>query len=268
VSEKIEQSDVMPIVSQSVYSFVGNHPCVRAYGGGVQSVALLHKYVRGEIERPDLVIFADTKQEPASVYETVKRDREICESKGIEFVVVSYGDLGDQDRKGIFIPAYTLNKNGRKGTLMRQCTDRFKIQPIRKEIRRRGLTNVEMWLGISTDEASRQKPSSVKYITNRYPLIEMGMSRTDCEAYLAKIKITASKSACVFCPYRSAKAWASLTKEEMQQAIKYDVRLRDRMKGVKLYVHSSRTPLSDAIGLTGEKNVNLFENECEGYCGI
>lgn len=220
------------------------------------------------MERPDLVIFADTEQEPASVYETVKRDKEICECEGIEFAVVGYDDLGDQDRKGIFIPAYTLNKNGRKGTLMRQCTDRFKIRPIRKEIRRRGLMNVEMWLGISTDEASRQKPSRVKYLTNRYPLIEIGMSRKDCEAYLAKIGVTASKSACVFCPYRSAKAWASLTKEEMQKAIEYDVRLRDRKKDVKMYVHSSRTPLSNAVGLTGENSTNLFENECEGYCGL
>ena len=41
-------------------------------------------------------------------------------------------------------------------------------------------TTVEMWLGISTDEAIRMKDSRDRWITNRYPLIEVGMSRRDC----------------------------------------------------------------------------------------
>ena len=42
------------------------------------------------------------------------------------------------------------------------------------------LTAVELWLGISTDEAIRMKPSRDRWIQNRYPLIEAGMSRRDC----------------------------------------------------------------------------------------
>ena len=41
-------------------------------------------------------------------------------------------------------------------------------------------TAVELWLGISTDEAIRMKPSRDRWIQNRYPLIEAGMSRRDC----------------------------------------------------------------------------------------
>ena len=41
-------------------------------------------------------------------------------------------------------------------------------------------TTVELWLGISTDEAIRMKTSSDRWIHNRYPLIAVGMSRKDC----------------------------------------------------------------------------------------
>ena len=45
---------------------------------------------------------------------------------------------------------------------------------------RKGKHRVEQWMGISTDEALRMRDSPQKWILNRYPLIEMGMSRSDC----------------------------------------------------------------------------------------
>ena len=36
---------------------------------------------------------------------------------------------------------------------------------------------VEIWMGISADEALRQKHSREEWATNRYPLIELGFSR-------------------------------------------------------------------------------------------
>lgn len=239
---------------------------VHSYGAGVQSVTILYKAIRGEINRPDLVIFADTQAEPDSVYQTVERDRIACEDAGIEFCMVTAGNL--ESSKAWFIPAYTMNKNGNKGTTFRQCTDRFKIRPIRKELRLRKWQEIELWLGISTDEASRMKDSTVKNIAHSYPLIDLGMSRTDCEEYLRQINVTASKSACVFCPYRSKDSWDSLTGSEMERAIRYDERLRNRHKGVMMYIHSSRRPLKDAIYDQDNGNLNLFENECEGHCGL
>ena len=44
---------------------------------------------------------------------------------------------------------------------------------------------VELWLGISTDEAIRIKDSQDRWMTNRYPLIEAGMSRRDCPDWWA-----------------------------------------------------------------------------------
>ncbi|MDD9996043.1 MAG: hypothetical protein OXS35_09940 [Dehalococcoidia bacterium] len=41
-------------------------------------------------------------------------------------------------------------------------------------------TVVELWLGISADEFSRARPARERWMRNRYPLIEAGMSRQDC----------------------------------------------------------------------------------------
>jgi hypothetical protein len=48
---------------------------VLSYGGGIQTVTLLRLAIEGKIERPDLVIFADTQ-----------RDAEDDECEGFCFV--------------------------------------------------------------------------------------------------------------------------------------------------------------------------------------
>ena len=65
------------------------------------------------------------------------------------------------------IPAYITNPDGSKGILRRQCTSYYKTDPIHRYLRkmldltpgRRAPKNiqVEMWLGISVDEAARPK---------------------------------------------------------------------------------------------------------------
>ena len=65
------------------------------------------------------------------------------------------------------------------------------MRPIRRKIRELiGLrkrqripsgATIELWLGISTDEAIRMRTSRDRWIRNRYPLIEARMSRQDCE---------------------------------------------------------------------------------------
>ena len=43
----------------------------------------------------------------------------------------------------------------------------------------------EMWIGISADENVRRcKPSHQGWVTNRYPLRELGLTRADCVTWL------------------------------------------------------------------------------------
>ena len=88
-------------------------------------------------------------------------------------------------RRYVDIPFYLKGRDGEgDGIGRRQCTDNYKIRPIRRRIREMlglrprqrvpaGIT-VELWLGISTDEAIRMRTSRDWWMTNRYPLIGGG----------------------------------------------------------------------------------------------
>ena len=145
-----------------------------------------------------------------------------------------------------------------------QCTDNYKVRPIRRRIRELlGLrprqrvpagTTVELWLGISTDEAIRMKTSRDRWITNRYPLIEAAMSRRDCiDWWAARYDRPLERSACVACPFQSRHRWMETKRrwpELFAEAVEIDARLRDGLALDKTpYLHTLRMPLAQAVAL-------------------
>ena len=58
-----------------------------------------------------------------------------------------------------------------------------------------------MWIGISAEEHARRcKPSHEGWVTNRYPLRELGLTRADCATWLwDNYQIVVPKSACIGC---------------------------------------------------------------------
>lgn len=252
---------------------------------------------------PECAIFADTGAEPASVYKHL----EWLMSPGLlpfPVRIVTVGNLRDvllaftrgEGGRGAHArpPFFVQNADGSRGMLRRQCTRDYKVDPINNEISRiigRGKHKrwpkkpvVEQWIGISTDEASRMKDSTIPAIRMRYPLIELGMSRKDClKWHEATGYPQPPKSACTFCPYRHDDQWRSLRDNDPEgfaEAITVDNALRSGVKwpGIdgSLFVHDSLTPLEDVdLRTNAEKGLpepayqpNLFENECEGMCGV
>ena len=165
-------------------------------------------------------------------------------------------------RNYVDIPVYLKGHAGEgDGIGRRQCTDNYKIRPIRRRIRELlGLkprqrvpngTTVELWLGISTDEAIRMRTSRDRWMTNRYPLIEAGMSRKDCADWWAvRYDRPLERSACVACPFQSRKRWVETKRrwpELFAEAVEIDAKLRDGLAYVKEpYLHSKRMPLAQA----------------------
>ena len=172
---------------------------VISLGGGVQSSVMALMASQGAFDpMPDCAIFADTRWEPPSVYTHL----DWLEGQlSFPMYVVDNGRSLREDvmaltnhsgsRSYVDIPVYLKGRDGEgDGIGRRQCTDNYKIRPIRRRIRELlGLrprqrvpsgVSVELWLGISTDEAVRMKDSRDRWMTNRYPLIEAGMSRRDC----------------------------------------------------------------------------------------
>lgn len=266
-------------------------------GAGVQSSALYLMADRGELDSvPDVAIFADTQQEPPWVYENVERLRALGR---IPIVVVSAGDLGSSISKSlrpglegrfVSIPFWVQGKDGNEAPGRRQCTREFKIDPIKRYVREclglkprqraAGKFRVEEWLGISLDELQRAKPSRDAWIQTRWPLIEKRMRRSDCEQFLKEIGFPVpSKSACVFCPYRGIdewRRWQHSAPESFERACAWDEALRQQGHSARgllglQYISRTLTPLRLAVEARGherEKQPDLFDDECDGFCGL
>jgi hypothetical protein len=264
---------------------------VISLGAGVQSTTMALMAARGEIApMPDCAIFADTGAEPQAVYEHLKW----LQALGLPFpvFVVSAGNLREQilaTMRGEFRldarPPFFVIRNKQRAMLNRQCTHDLKVTPIRRKIvellgGRRPKGACELWIGISLDEALRMKPSDVRYIDNRFPLIEKRMSRRDCLAWLtANGYPRPPKSACTFCPYHNDEAWRTMKREDPESfadAVAIDAAIRPglstaaRPSASQWFVHGSLKPL-DEVDLSTARDwgqLDLFNNECEGMCGV
>ena len=173
-----------------------------------------------------------------------------------------------------------------EGMAGRQCSRNYKIRPFRRAARefiglgprshaKPGL--IRQWVGISIDEASRMKPQDVAYIENYWPLIDARLSVRDCEAWLREHGYPIPwSSACTYCPLVNDKfrrrVW-EFDPDGWKRACEVDAGLRTpenvaRFRG-ELYAHPSRKPLSEIdFEAPGSVQYNLFDNECEGICGV
>lgn len=103
-------------------------------GGGLQSSLVVEMALAGELERPDLVIFNDTRDEPGWVYQQVGSLRNRLTVAGIAFVqpvATCWGIMEDLQSTDIHgsMPVFVQNVDGTVGRLRRQCTDYYKVKP-------------------------------------------------------------------------------------------------------------------------------------------
>jgi len=268
-------------------------------GAGVQSSTMALMAAHGEITpMPDCAIFADTGAEPKGVYDWL----DWLEQK-LPFPLhrVQKGDLSKDElrvarsrKSGKLylkqsIPAFVLSPEGKKGLLGRKCTADYKIVPIQQLVRKltgikrqgKGVVGAEMWIGISTDEAHRMKPSRVDYIRNTWPLIDAKMSRDDCLRWMRnKGYPEPPRSACRFCPFHSDEEWSRLKTEEpaefalveqFERDLQAAAKSQEALKGIP-FLHDSMRPIGDVDfqqkATETHKQLSMFGNECEGMCGV
>lgn len=181
-------------------------------------------------------------------------------------------------------PFYVWNdKKQMEATLWRKCTKEYKLDAIRRETRRiSGGGPVIQWIGISLDEAHRMKDSGVGYITNWYPLVEERKTRHDCILWLkANGYPEPPKSACRQCPYINNNRLRDMREnkpKDWKHLVAFDSEMRKRQRAVNngakitgtVFVHRSCKPIDEVDLSTEEDNGqgNLFNNECEGLCGV
>lgn len=189
-----------------------------SFGAGVQTTALLALVAAGRWPRPDRIVFADTGTEAQGTYDYLaQHSGPFAREHGLDVKV-----LGPDWRTKHYaadLETYCLEHRMLPGTWVRWCTDRYKVKPIIRFLRREmGATAakpVESWIGISTDEARRERLSGSPYQVNRYPLIELGISRADCAQIIADAGLPLPpKSGCWFCPFKKQSAWHQLKREQ------------------------------------------------------
>ncbi|VVJ22676.1 Uncharacterised protein [Amycolatopsis camponoti] len=152
-------------------------------GAGVQSLCTLLLACDGEIPLFDAALFADTGWEPKQVYAQLDTARRIGARAGIPVRTVSQGNIRrdalNPASRFVTMPLFVKNPDGSRGMARRQCTNEYKIRPLKKAVREilgyphpirvpRGVF-VDQAIGISTDEFHRAKDSDVNYTRNIFP---------------------------------------------------------------------------------------------------
>lgn len=234
-------------------------------GAGVQSSTLAEMIAEGELTGVDVVLFADTGDEPAHVYEQVSYLRGRLATVDVPLYIVSAGDMVDDlytGSRGRFaaLPLFTKQLTkvegfGRSaetyqvGRLRRQCTSEYKIEPlekwIRQELHRRGLARrsksgaitpkpgvrAQTILGISWDEIARMKPAQTTWIDHTWPLIDRRMTRANCITWLQTRGLRVpEKSSCKRCPYHDKAYFRRMrdeTPDDWREVVQFDRDLRN-----------------------------------------
>ena len=260
---------------------------ILAMGGGIQTTALMLMALEGILNpAPDGTMFIDLGWESSKTYENLRQLQRMAEAKGHPFKWVKGESIFEDLLAASFgqkmartPPFFLKNQHGKRAQIGRDCTSHYKAERMAHEIRKMlgypaGKTvsgRVEVMLGISTDEAHRlNNNSKYTWIDNRFPLIDLNMSREDCEAFIASRNFEIPpKSACLGCPYRPNAEWKEMKEnrpEEFKQVVFIDNAIRRGINKIKdpLFIHQTLKPISE-VDFDGSRK-DGFGNDCSGMC--
>lgn len=240
-------------------------------GLGKQSGAIAVLIALGKLPTPAIAITADTSRERKASWQYAEEYTfPLLRSLGVQIEIAShslatvdlYGKNGD-----VLIPAYQAGGTGKLPTL---CSNEWKRRVAMRRLRELGYgpdNPVELWLGISRDEAHRMKPSDVVWMSHRYPLaMELRMSRYDCIKAVVDFGWPEPPSShCVDCPHMSDPEWQEIRAEPDEWALAVE---RDRQVTAShgVYLHRSGVPLEEANIDDKPKQATLFDGCDSGVC--
>jgi len=170
-----------------------------SFGGGVNSVAL-HLYLLNQ--RWDFeALFVDHGTDWPETYEYLDMFQEWLVKRNYKPITVLKPTVRTLDKK-IFgnLYDYCWEKRIFPVRMSRMCTDKFKIRTLEEYYKNQSCF---VLLGIDHGESHRATIKTKKGYEYRYPLIEAGMNRADCEAFIHDRNLPVPmKSGCFICPFQ------------------------------------------------------------------
>ncbi len=199
-------------------------------------------------------------------------------------------------RKRVLIPMFGSN-GGRRA---QSCTDKFKIRALRQEARRMGAKTNCNAQGIHIEEAlrrmdgdflrtnrkwsiyqTRQKLTrkevldgvmtkvkyyvDIKWQTHYYPLVDLKMTRHDCQRFMARENIPYILSTeCDGCPHKDLTRW-----ERTSTVVLTDLAAFEKKFNGEFFFTEKRIPLLDAIELMKaerKENPEKYKIEADFGC--
>ena len=244
---------------------------VWASGGGVQSAAIAALIVQGRL-RPDLCVIVDTEREQSTTWAYMDEVITPALSKvGVTLHRVRKSDFEHRDLHSstgtLLLPVYTT-KNGGVGKLTNYCSSYWKREVIKRWATSQGVKLAETWLGISVDEMRRIQADRGNKWKNRYPLIELGLNRGQCEGLVMAMGWPRPpRSSCYQCPNHTQVEWRDIRDNkpaDWQAAVKFDRELR--LLDPHAFIHSDAVPLDQAN--LDDANGVLFGHCDSGHCFV
>lgn len=223
-------------------------------GGGIQSTAIAVLIWQGKLPKPDYSIMIDTGYESARTINYIHR---VAQPKlaevGVNFELIDaskYTNVNIMADGHCNIPAFRKNEDGTVSKFSTHCNGTWKQQVMKRWLRERGVERCEDWVGISTDESRRAgKQTGLKWIENRYPLIDLGLSRTDCVNLIKDAGWEMPlRTSCVMCPLRTKYEWLKLRvdcPEDFDRACVIEKRIQD--EDPRIFLNPSCVPLSEYV---------------------
>ena len=236
----------------------------------------------------DVILFCDLGLEPSWVMNQVLFVQHACEWAGIPFYILKsnlYEDYINNFgvRRVVSIPFWSVDEEGKKGKMMRNCTLDYKVTLMQNFVRwellgykkgartkQEDIKAHEMHLGFSKEEEHRCKENPHKMFVNRFPLCEMNLVRADNYAYIKDVwGLDTKASACCFCPFHTNYFFDFIKrnhKDEYRKTIEFDQMLEEQQPNTKirskLYISKSRKRIKDLLPEEcQDKECFLYRNE-------
>ncbi len=177
---------------------------VLSFGCGVDSVAgYLVLQDENKIKDFDEIIWADTGSEMPETYAYFDYVTKTLGWK-IKIIKSKYGKIYEYYRGRKMFPT----------RFRRECTSKFKIDPINKYLRtmygKKAHFNVNIFINY-TEADRRIRTSRHNYATLCYPLVDRKISRDRCKEIITEHKLLMPhKSGCYFCWAQPPKSWQKL----------------------------------------------------------